>query len=100
MCKKLSQKVIIWVVIAATLLVVFFSAAFVGKYLNHRCHADDCPICETMVACTTNLKLLGMATILLVAVGLTVKELKQLCYVITRAMSCDSLISPKVRMNN
>lgn len=100
MFKKLSQKVIIWVVIVATLLVVLFSAVFVGKYLNHRCDDENCPICEMMVECETNLKLLGTAIILLVATGLVLNKVKSLCVIITKAVICNSLISQKVRLNN
>lgn len=100
MNKKLSNKFIIWCVVVVTLLVMLLSATFIGKYATHQCDGDECPICEMVAECTTNLKTLGMAAILLVAVCFLVRELKQSCVVITSAMSCNSLFFQKVRMNN
>lgn len=100
MKKKHSKKLVIWVVVIAALFVALFSEAFIGEYATHECDEAECPICEMVAECTNNLKTLGMAAILLVAVCFVMKETKQMSIVITDAESCNSLFFQKVRLNN
>lgn len=47
------------VLVAALLLSWAFSVGFVAHAAGHDCPGHDCPVCALVVACETNLQLLG-----------------------------------------
>lgn len=48
---------------AIIVLTLFLSAAFLIKEADHNCTGADCPICEMMAQCSSNIRLLGTGVV-------------------------------------
>lgn len=89
----------IWVVIAAILVVVLFSTFYTGDCARHDCTGEDCPVCEALLQCARNLSTVGAAVFVMVSVAV-VKAALEPVFTVVWTVSCNSLLSQKVRWNN
>ena len=82
------------------LVLVLFSAFYIAAEADHECCGEDCPICECIHHCENALRGIGNGTAVRPAiVAPVILFLLAAAFIIT-AVSRDTLISRKVRLNN
>lgn len=98
--RKLYRRIIAWVALVATLLVVLFSTIYPAEHLHHECKGEGCHVCAVMAECADNLKTLSAAVIFIAAVGFLLEVCTASLFSNTAIYVNNSLISRKVRLNN
>ncbi len=95
-----SKRIVALIAAFAVTIVMLFSSIYIPQHIHHECTGADCPVCEIMAQCATNLRSI-VVVVALAATGLF------LCVSIQENDKCESevdffcsLISQKVRLNN
>ncbi len=82
------------------LVLVLFSAFYIAAEADHDCCGEDCPICACIHQCENTLRGIGDgAAVRSAAVAPAILILFAAAFVIA-AVSQDTLVSRKVRLNN
>ena len=82
------------------LVLVLFSAFYISTETDHECCGEDCPICACFLQCENALHGIGDGVaVRFVAVAPVILILLSAAFIIT-AVSKDTLISRKVRLND
>ena len=82
------------------LFIVLFSAFYIAAEADHDCCGEDCPICACIHQCENTLRGIGDGvTVRSAAVAPAILILFAAAFVIA-AVSQDTLVSRKVRLNN
>ena len=82
------------------LFIVLFSAFYIAAETDHECCGEDCPICACIHQCENTLRGIGDgAAVRTAAVAPVILILFAAAFVIA-AVSQDTLVSRKVRLNN
>ena len=97
MLKK--RKIAAWVALFAIVFVMLASMLFISGHAHHDCTGEDCPICEVLMMCETNLKMTGVVALVCICHFFSVRIIKSE-FLVSRTYVFDSLISQKVRMND
>ncbi len=82
------------------LVIVLFSAFYIAAEADHECCGEDCPICACIQQCENTLRGIGDgAAVKSASVAPAILISPAAAFVIT-AVSQDTLVSRKVRLNN
>lgn len=95
-----SRRITAWVAMLATVFVMLFSGIYLAEHAEHNCTGNDCPICAVINQCSNNLKTIGTAAIIASASLFVFPLLQGSVLAVSKIVSCNSLFSQKVRMNN
>lgn len=98
--KETSKRLISYIVIVMTLLVMLSSFLFIVEHADHHCTNQDCPICATINQCVNNIQQMGLGTAVTavtIVVAVVVTYLKKSYNCLCEA---STLISSKVRLND
>ena len=82
------------------LFIVLFSAFYIAAETDHDCCGEDCPICACIHQCENTLRGFGDGTAVQSAVVAPVILILFAAAFIIAAVSQDTLVSRKVRLNN
>lgn len=97
---RFGKKMIAWVAVIATLVVVLFSTGYLCENMEHDCMGEHCDVCATVLQCSNNLKTISTTIIAMGVVVVLFEISKESVMMCADAVSCNSLISQKVRLNN
>lgn len=100
MQRRSDKKVIAWVAMIATLVVVLFSTGYLCENVEHDCTGEHCTVCATVLQCSNNLRTISATVIAMGGVRLLFETVRERLTKGADAVSCNSLFSQKVRLNN
>ncbi|MBE5890617.1 MAG: hypothetical protein E7282_06560 [Lachnospiraceae bacterium] len=91
-----------WLTAIAVSFVMLFSVFYVAKHAEHKthCHEQNCPICATIDQCINNVKQIGTALAITVAICAIIKVISTQREGFELTVCNMSLISQKVRLND
>ena len=94
------QRIISFAVCILFIFVTFASLVYLVKEENHSCTGEDCPVCACMHQAEQTLKRLGTGTIVTITANLV--RMITVCLItgLILIVSCVSLVSQKVRLND
>ncbi len=82
------------------LVAIFFSALFISMEMGHHdCSGEDCPICATMEECVNNIRICGMAAVIVFVISSFVAETRKQKSSYIVEILLKSLIVKRVRLN-
>lgn len=82
------------------LAVVLFSAFHIAAEADHDCTGNDCPVCACIRQCESTLRGIGGGITVLSCAAVPFLLFLLAAPVLVAAVSSDTLISRKVRLNN
>ena len=82
------------------LVIVLFSAFYIAAEADHDCCGGDCPICACIHQCENNLRVIGDGTAVRSAAVVPVIHILFAAAFVITAVSHDTIVSRKVRLNN
>ncbi|MCR5666142.1 MAG: AraC family transcriptional regulator [Eubacterium sp.] len=94
------NRILAWMAAMAIVFVMLFSVLYIVEHAQHHCTGENCPICERMQQCMQNVKQLGTAAVIVVAVMAVSYMIEETAEHVAQPVVDHSLISQKVRMDN
>ncbi len=96
------RRTLAWLAAFAVVFVMLFSVFYVAKHADHQahCHEHHCPICATIDQCINNVKQIGNALAVIVAVCAIIGAVSLHEEGFELTVCNTSLISQKVRLND
>ncbi len=79
---------------------LLFSVLFIAVEADHDCTGDDCPICACIQECGNTLRGFTRRTAVRISVVITVLFVLHIAVLFTEALSQETLVIRKVRLNN
>lgn len=84
----------------ALILGVLFSAFYIANEYEHDCTGEDCPICQYIAECEAFVNQISTGIVFIFAAILLISFAVKAFENLSEAVSYDTLVSQKVRLNN
>ncbi len=85
---------------AVLIIGMLFSSFFIAVEHGHRCHGEDCPICQMVAVCENILDNVSTGLFIYAAVLFTVLFISNTNLLSTCNLKTPTLVSQKVRLND
>ena len=57
--KKVANRFIVFLIMISVMLMLVISSFMIAKHIHHHCTGSNCPVCEEIIQCFNNVRLLG-----------------------------------------
>ncbi len=94
-----TNKIMAGIMVVMLLVVVLFSTFFIASEIDHDCCGDDCPICTFIHQCENTIRGIS-GTVLYPFAFVSILVILVTAPASAAAVSTDTLVSIKVRMDN
>ena len=57
--KKVANRFIVFTIMISVVLMLVISSFMITKHMHHHCTGNNCPVCQEIIQCINNVRLLG-----------------------------------------